>query len=159
MSKWIRVEDNAAQEIITYDPNGVINETFLPLFKGPFADDLGVEIGYVYNSSSNAFSEPPIPEPVVAPEVEEEEEEEATPEPTYINEAQFRGQLTLSEKLVWDNPSEGTSVQKSAINTVLRDFPHLVDGTEFKEELDLLESTEVIGTGRAATLLTYFSSL
>ncbi len=153
MSKWIRVEDNAAQEIITYDPNGVINESFLPLFKGPFADDLGVEIGYVYDSGSNTFSEPTIPEPGPEPE------EESTPEPTYINEGQFRDQLTLAEKLVWDNPSEGTSAQKSAINTVSRDFPHLVDGTEFQEELDLLESTEVIGTGRAATLLTYFSSL
>ena len=157
MSKWIRVQNDRAQEIITYDPNGVINEAFLSSFKGPFVDDLGVEIGYVYDSGSNTFSEPPIPEPVPGPEPEEEPTPE--PEPTYINEGQFRDQLTLAEKLVWDNPSEGTSAQKSAINTVSRDFPHLVDGTEFQEELDLLESTEVIGTGRAATLLTYFSSL
>jgi hypothetical protein len=154
MSKWIRVENSTAQEIITYDPNGVINEAFLSRFKGPFSDDLGVEIGYVYDSGSNTFSKPPVPEPSPAPEKEEPEAE-----PTYINEAQFRGQLTLSEKLIWDNPNEGTSAQKSAINTTARDFPHLVDETEFKEELDLLESTEVIGTGRAATLLTYFSSL
>tara|TARA_X000001036_G_scaffold351501_1_gene332426 strand:+ start:54 stop:605 length:552 start_codon:yes stop_codon:yes gene_type:complete len=183
MATWIRIDySGAIQEVIDYDPNGVINEGFLNLFKGPFGDD--VKLGYEYDASNNTCTKPTgyalnpqqdryvevpegatvnsdgvivMPPPSDPPEPEEEPTPE--PEPTYINEAQFRDQLTLAEKLVWDNPSEGTSAQRSAINTVLRDFPHLVDGTEFQEELDLLESTEVIGTGRAATLLTYFSSL
>ena len=154
MSKWIRVESNKAQEIITYDPNGVINETFLPLFKGPFADDYSVEIGYDYEESSNSFSEPPpAPEPTPTPTPEPD------PEPVYVSVSEFRGQLTLAEKLIWDNPGNATTAQSNAITTVIQDFPHRVDSDEFLEELNLLETTEVIGTGRAATLNTYFSSL
>ena len=182
MATWIRIDSsNNIQEVINYDPNGVINEKFLPLFKGPFGDD--VKLGYEYDPSKGTCTKPlgyalnpqqdryvEVPEGatvnsegviVIPPSSPPPEPEEVTPpeEPTYIDEGQFRGQLTLTEKLIWDNPSEGTSAQKSAITTVAKDFPHLVDGTAFKEELDLLESTEVIGTGRADTLLTYFSSL
>ena len=153
MSKWIRVESNKAQEIITYDPNGVINESFLPLFKGPFTDDYSVEVGYDYDAGSNSFSEP-TPEEVDPTPVP------PGPEPeVYVSVEEFRGQLTLSEKLIWDNPSGATTAQSNAINTVRQDFPHRVDSDEFLEELNLLETTEVIGTGRAATLNTYFSSL
>jgi hypothetical protein len=154
MSKWIRVENSVAQEIITYDPSGVINEAFLSRFKGPFADDLGVEIGQVYDSGSNTFSDPPVSEPGPVPEVEE-----ATPEPIYISLVDFRAQLTLSEKLIWDNPGSATTVQGNAINTIRADFPQRVDGNEFREELDLLESVEVLGSGRSGVLLSYFSSL
>ena len=154
MSKWIRVENNFAQEIITYDPNGVINEAFLPLFKGPFKDNLSVSIGQVYDSGSNTFSDPPI---VLAPEPEPTPEPE--PEPIYVSLVDFRAQLTLSEKLIWDNPETATTVQRQAINTVRGDFPQRVDGNQFREELDLLESVEVLGSGRSAVLLSYFSSL
>ena len=181
MATWIRIDSsNIIQEVIDYDPNGVINEGFLHLFKGPFGDD--VKLGYEYDAGKGTCTKPTgyalnpqqdryveVPEGatvnsdgvIVMPILPPSEPEEVTPpeEPTYINEGQFRDQLTLAEKLIWDNPSEGTSAQKTAITTVAKDFPHLVDGTAFKEELDLLESTEVIGTGRAATLLTYFSSL
>ena len=154
MTKWVRVQNDRAEEIITYDPNGVINEAFLPLFKGPFEDSVDVEIGDVFDSSNNTFSEPPpAPEPTPTPTPEPD------PEPTYVTVGEFRGQLTLSEKLIWDNPSGATTAQSNAINTVSQDFPHRVDSDEFLEELNLLETTEVIGTGRAATLNTYFSSL
>jgi hypothetical protein len=154
MSKWIRLENNVAQEIITYDPNGVINETFLPKFKGPFEDNFSVSIGQVYNSGSNTFSDPPIV-PVSVPEPTPDPE----PEPIYISLVDFRAQLTLSEKLTWDNPGSATTVQGNAINTVRSDFPQRVDGNEFREELDLLESVEVLGSGRSGVLLSYFSSL
>lgn len=153
MTKWVRVQNDRAEEIITYDPDGVINEAFLPLFKGPFEDSVDVEIGDVYSSSNNTFSEPPEPP---APEAAESESD---PEPVYVTTGEFRGQLTLAEKLIWDNPDNATTAQKNAITTVIQDFPHRVDSDEFLEELNLLESTEVLGTGRAATLNTYFSSL
>ena len=153
MSKWIRVENSKAQEIITYDPNGVINESFLPLFKGPFTDDYSVEVGYDYDAGSNSFSEP-TPEEVDPTPVP------PGPEPeVYVSAEEFRGQLTLAEKLIWDNPGNATTAQSNAITTVSQDFPHRVDSDEFLEELNLLETTEVIGAGRAATLNTYFSSL
>ena len=154
MTKWVRVQNDRAEEIITYDPNGVINETFLPLFKGPFEDSVDVEIGDVFDSSNNTFSEPPpAPEPTPTPTPEPD------PEPVYVSVGEFRGQLTLAEKLIWDNPGNATTAQSNAITTVSQDFPHRVDSDEFLEELNLLETTEVIGTGRAATLNTYFSSL
>jgi hypothetical protein len=153
MSKWIRVENNRAQEIITYDPNGVINESFLPFFKGPFTDDFSVSIGQVYDSGSSTFSDPPevvsSSEPTPEPDAE----------PVYVSLVDFRTQLTLSEKLIWDNPGSATTVQGNAINTVREDFPQRVDGDQFREELDLLESVEVLGSGRSGVLLSYFSSL
>lgn len=153
MSKWIRVQNNRAQEIITYDPNGVINESFLPFFKGPFTDDFSVSIGQVYDSGSSTFSDPPevvsTPEPTPEPDAE----------PVYVSLTDFRTQLTLSEKLIWDNPGSATTVQGNTINTVREDFPQRVDGDQFREELDLLESVEVLGSGRSGVLLSYFSSL
>ena len=156
MSKWIRVESDQAQEIIQYDPNGIINESFLPLFKGPFSDDYPVEVGYVYHIVDGSFSEPPTPTP---PPPESEPSVSPEPEPYYINQDQFRSQLTLAEKLIWDSPDTATTPQRQAIVTVKSDFPQRVDGDQFREEVDLLEATEVIGSGRSATLLTYFSSL
>jgi|ETNmetMinimDraft_21_1059911.scaffolds.fasta_scaffold07159_5 hypothetical protein len=153
MSKWIRVENNVAQEIITYDPNGVINEAFLPRFKGPFADNFKVNLGDLYTQDSNSF----VPFPAVPegpPPVKEEESA-----PIYITQEDFRSQLTLSEKLIWDNPSNATTAQSNAITTISSDFPQRVDGDQFREELDLLESVEVIGNGRSTTLLKYFSSM
>jgi hypothetical protein len=180
MSKWIRIDNqNTIQEVIDYDPNGVVNETFLPLFKGPFSDD--VMLGYVYDPDTDTCTLPdnhglnpegdryvPIPEGcsvdengyIVYPEPDPSTlppASEPEPQPKYITVSQFRAQLTLQEKLIWDNPQNATPEQSSSINTVSADFPQRVDGTEFLEELDLLESVGVIGTGRAQELLTYFS--
>ena len=152
MTKWVRVQNDRAEEIITYDPNGVINETFLPLFKGPFEDSVSVKIGNVYDSSNNTFSEPPE-----APAPEAQPEPEPDPEPIYVTVGEFRVQLTLAEKLIWDNPSSATTEQSNAIITVTQDFPHRADGDEFLEELNLLETTGVIGTGRAAALKAHFA--
>jgi len=152
MSKWIRVEDNVAQEIITYDPNGVINEAFLPRFKGPFADDFKVNLGDLYQQDSNSF----LPFPTVSEGPPPEEEESPA---IFVTQEDFRSQLTLSEKLIWDNPSNATTTQSNAITTISSDFPQRVDGDQFREELDLLESVEVIGSGRSTTLLKYFSSM
>ena len=157
MSKWIRVEDNMAQEIITYDPNGVINEAFLPRFKGPFADDFKVNIGDLYNQDSNSFIEFPKVEESAPPEPEPEE-----PPTIFVTEEDFRSQLTLSEKLIWDNPSSATTAQSNAIITVKNDFPvalHPQGSDQLREEFDLLEAVEVIGNGRSGVLLQYFSSL
>ena len=55
MSKWARVDlekENPILEVITYDPVGVINESFLPLFK-KCPDE--VYLGYVYNPQTNTF--------------------------------------------------------------------------------------------------------
>jgi hypothetical protein len=177
MSKWIRIdEQNTIQEIITYDPNGIINEAFLPLFKGPFGDE--VIRGYSYDPNKNTcfipegFALSPdgsqymaVPKNatvgndgrIIIQEPEPETEPEPQPEPKYISVGEFRTQLTLSEKLIWDNPQNATPEQSSAINTVSADFPQRVDGTEFQEELDLLESVGVIGTGRAQELVEYFN--
>ena len=155
MSKWIRVEDNVAQEIITYDPNGVINEAFLPRFKGPFADDFKVDIGYIYQQDSNSFIEYPKVEAPASPPPEE-------PPAIFVTEEDFRSQLTLSEKLIWDNPSSATTAQSNAIITVKNDFPvalHPQGSDQLREEFDLLEAVEVIGNGRSGVLLQYFSSL
>ena len=157
MSKWIRVEDNMAQEIITYDPNGVINEAFLPRFKGPFTDDLKVNIGDLYQQDSNSFVEFPKVEESTPPPPPEEE-----PFAIIVTQEDFRSQLTLSEKLIWDNPSTATTAQSNAIITVKTDFPvalHPQGSDQLREEFDLLEATEVIGNGRSAVLLKYFSSL
>lgn len=156
MSKWIRVEDNMAQEIITYDPNGVINEAFLPRFKGPFADDYKVDIGYIYQQDSNSFIEFPKVEAPASPPPEEESSA------IFVTEEDFRSQLTLSEKLIWDNPSTATTAQSNAIITVKTDFPvalHPQGSNQLREEFDLLEAVEVIGNGRSGVLLQYFSSL
>lgn len=181
MSKWIRINQNNTtfiEEVISYDPNGVINETFLPLFKGPFSDD--VELGYVYDPDTNTCNLPDgyalnplgdryvsIPEGwsvgedgrIIPPDPGSDPapEPEPLPNPKFISEQEFRSQLTLQEKLIWDNPGNATSEQSSAINTVRADFPQRVDGTEFQEELDLLETVGVIANGRASELLTYFS--
>ena len=152
MSKWVRVQNSRAEEIITYNPVGVINEAFAPLFMGPFADDLDVAIGDIFDGKTLTFSEPPpAPEPTPTPTPE------PTPEPIYVSVGEFRGQLTLSEKLTWDNPDTATTAQKKAITTVSQDFPHRADGNEFLEELNLLESTEVIGPGRAAVIRAHFA--
>jgi hypothetical protein len=55
MSKWARVnleETGTILEVITYNPVGVINEAFLPMFK-PCPDE--VERGYFYNPSTDTF--------------------------------------------------------------------------------------------------------
>lgn len=68
--------------------------------------------------------------------------------PKLIYEQDFRGQLKVTEKILWDNPEIGNAQQKALINTMKLDFPF--SGIEsIRDELDLLETTEVIGVGRA----------
>lgn len=68
--------------------------------------------------------------------------------PVSISEQDFRNQLKIAEKILWDNPETGTLQQKAVINTMKLDFPFTGIET-IRDELDLLESLEVIGVGRA----------
>lgn len=160
MSKWSRVilnQKSQVLEVITYDPVGVINEAFLPEYK-PCPEE--VERGYWYDPETETFYLPenyakhpdfehfgyvenfnhyPVDENgfIVFP-----------PPPKVITEPDFRSKLTVLEKVMWDNPETGTLQQKSVINTMKLDFPFTGIET-IRDELDLLESLEVIGVGRA----------
>ena len=73
-------------------------------------------------------------------------------EPVEIDESAFRGELTLTEKVLWDNPATGTSAQQAIINTMKVDFPFI--GSAIQEYLNSLETNEVIGTERADAIYT-----
>jgi hypothetical protein len=75
-----------------------------------------------------------------------------TAEPVEIDESAFRSELTLTEKVLWDNPTTGTSAQQAIINTMKTDFPFI--GSAIQEYLNSLETNEVIGTGRADAIYT-----
>jgi len=75
-----------------------------------------------------------------------------TAEPVEITENTFRNELTLTEKVLWDNPSTGTSAQAAVINTMKADFPFI--GDAIQEYLNALETNEVIGVGRADAIYT-----
>lgn len=75
-----------------------------------------------------------------------------TAEPVEIDESAFRSELTLTEKVLWDNPTTGTSAQQAIINTMKADFPFI--GSAIQEYLNSLETNEVIGTGRADAIYT-----
>lgn len=72
---------------------------------------------------------------------------EIPPPPKVITQDLFRTVLTLSEKILWDNPQTGTSIQEATINTLKLEFPYY--GIEsMAEELDLLETIEFFTTQR-----------
>lgn len=72
---------------------------------------------------------------------------EIPPPPKVITQDLFRTVLTLSEKILWDNPQTGTSIQEATINTLKLEFPYY--GIEsMTEELDLLETIEFFTTQR-----------
>jgi hypothetical protein len=63
---------------------------------------------------------------------------EVPPTPKEITQDVFRGVLSLTEKILWDNPETGTTQQTATINTLKMEFPYY--GVEsMSEELDLLE--------------------
>jgi hypothetical protein len=163
MSKWARIDTQGNSkivgEIIDYDPKTIINEQlhhrFIPC-------DENITLGYYYNEETNSFYVPDgygkieanspifsiIPEGFIV-----DENYVFIPDPDYnppkvINEFDFRNKLILTEKILWDNPETGTLQQKALINTMKLDFPFTGIET-IRDELDLLESLEVIGVGRA----------
>ena len=77
--------------------------------------------------------------------------------PVEIDANTFRNQLTLTEKVLWDNPSTGTSAQAAVINTMKADFPFI--GDAIQEYLNALETNEVIGVGRADAIYTALTLL
>jgi hypothetical protein len=167
MSKWARldsIEDNnlIVGEIITYDPKTIINEGLWDRFV-PCGDE--VELGFYYNKDTNEFY---VPENYGRYSVNDSrfslvidgyligENYLFVPDPNYekpreITETDFRSTLNLVEKILWDNPENGTDQQKSLINTIKIDFPFL-SVSDMQEELNLLESLQVIGEGRASEI-------
>ena len=160
MSKWARVDlekESPVLEVITYDPNGVVNEAFLPYFK-PCSDE--VERGYVYNPQTDTFY---LPEgyakhpnfetfgyvPKGDLEVDENGFIVLPPEPKQIAVDDVRSNLTLTEKVLWDNPETGTASQTAVINTVKLELPVLSNNPTLLDLLKLLETNTVIGKGRA----------
>lgn len=166
MSKWARLDSSENNtivgEIIDYDPQTIINEQLWDRFV-PCSDD--VTLGFYYNQETQEFYVPegygkrslddatfsPTPFGFIVGE-----NYLFIPDPNYvppknITESDFRSKLTLTEKLLWDNPETGTTQQKAAINTIKLDFP-FSSVADMQDELDLLESLEVIGVGRATQI-------
>lgn len=169
MTRWARldpVEDKTiVGEIITYDPQTIIHEDLLDRF---IPCDESVMLGYYYNKETQEFYIPegygkkfldevtfsPVPPGFIVGE-----NYLFTPDPNivdpvpskFITEYDFRSKLILSEKLIWDSPETGTLQQKAAITTIKTDFPFL-SVEDMQEELDLLESLQVIGVGRASQI-------
>lgn len=160
MSKWARVnlnEESQVLEVITYDPVNIINEAFLLEFK-ECPDE--VYLGYHYNPQTNEFFLPEnyakhpnfeifgyveIPE---GSSVDENGFIVFPLPPKEITNELFRSNLKIQEKILWDNPETGTPQQSAAINTMKLDFPFIGIET-IRDELDLLESLDIIGVGRA----------
>ena len=160
MSKWARVnlqQDSQILEVITYDPNGVINEAFLPEFKS-CPDE--VEKGYHYNPQTDTFY---LPEGYAkhpnfetfgyVPKGDLEVDENGfiifPPAPKQITVEDLRSKLILTEKILWDNPETGTASQTAVINTAKLEFPVLSNDSTLLDLLKLLETNTVIGKGRA----------
>jgi hypothetical protein len=166
MSRWARLDstenNTVVGEIIDYDPQTIINEQLWDRFV-PCGDE--VTVGFYYNSetqefyvpegygkhtlSDSTFSQVPLGYIVGNDYV-------FVPDPNYvlpknIVESDFRSKLTLTEKLLWDNPETGTAQQKAAINTMKLDFSFF-SVEDMQDELDLLESLEIVGVGRAAEI-------
>lgn len=74
--------------------------------------------------------------------------------PKEITIENFRSQLTITEKLLWDNPdTANTDSQKAIISTFKIELP-LEEGTEeLNELLDLLVSTGVFTQQRVADII------
>ncbi len=72
---------------------------------------------------------------------------EVPPAPKIITQDLFRSVLTLSEKILWDNPQTGTSIQEATINTLKMEFPYY--GVEsMAEEFDLLFNIDFLTLDR-----------
>lgn len=166
MSRWARLDstenNTIVGEIINYDPQTIINEQLWDRFV-PCGDE--VTLGFYYNHDTQQFY---VPSGFGKSSIDAEtlssipigfivdENYVIIPDPDYvapknITEYDFRSKLTLTEKLLWDNPETGTAQQKAAINTIKLDFP-FSSVEDMQDELDLLESLEVIGVGRAAEI-------
>jgi hypothetical protein len=166
MHRWARLDQVNSNvivgEIVDYDPKSIINEQLWDRF---VPCDNNITFGYYYNVGTEEFYIPegygkyssndsklsPIPVGYII-----DENYIITPDPNYIipksiTELEFRSKLTLSEKLLWDNPDTGTAQQKAAINTMKLDFP-FVSVVDIQDELDLLENVGIIGTGRSAAI-------
>ena len=173
MTKHARVsslteENSLVVEVITYDPVGVINETFLPEFI-ECSDE--VSFGYRYNPTSNTFYLPEgyakhpdfevfgyiqIPDDAT---VDENGFIVFAPPPKFvmINETDFRSALKLTEKILWDTPEVGTNQQKAVITTIKNEFPYPTIN-DMAEELDLLVSVDVIKEERVAEIISELSN-
>lgn len=124
-------------------------------------------IGYYYDEESDVFI-PPQPYPSWTLNETTKKWESPTPKPTEIiqnggyswNEdtltwdaiylpikiitlENFRSQLTVSEKILFDTPSTGTSAQEATLNTFKFELPLTITDIETPELLDLLVSSEV----------------
>lgn len=124
-------------------------------------------IGYTYDSENDVFIppqkfkswilnnetflwEPPIPMPEPIPGKlpywdDENVKWEFISDPAYlITEFKFRNQLTVSEKLLWDNPDiASTPTQKAVINTFKSELPLDPNEQNTTELLGLLVSEGV----------------
>lgn len=170
MAKWARVnrfETQPVLEVIDYNPVGVINEQFLPEFVS-CSDE--VWKGYYYNHQTKEFFLPEghakHPNFDIFGYVDSGENEvdengfivyPTPPEPPRsVTEEEFKTQLKLQEKILWNTPEFGTTQQAATINTVKQEFPLLAESAEFLEILELLESLEIIGVDRAQEILDFF---
>jgi hypothetical protein len=73
--------------------------------------------------------------------------------PRQISIDEFRGNLTLTEKLLWDTPESGTIQQTASINTFKSEFPITIGSEETSQLVDLLVSSGVFTRERINELL------
>ena len=137
--KYARIEDNRILDVIT-PPEGLditdcLHPDALKIYEA-VSDD--VEVNWVLVDGVWSAPPPPVPtKPVTAD--------------------QFRVKLLFLEKVKWDNPDDQGAAQKTTIKTVKNDFA--VTGTldfllqSTVEEIDALEVVGVLGTGRAAEII------
>lgn len=100
--------------------------------------------------------DPPVPKPSNKPNngqyVWDEEAQNWIVEefpPKNITTERFRSQLTLTEKLLWDNPDTASTLSQKAIITTFKAELPLLEGTqETTELLDLLVSEGVFAQQR-----------
>lgn len=117
-------------------------------------------------NTTTFFWDTPVPKPTDAPdgfyyEWDEDVENWVLLEypklpliPRQISQDYFRSKLTLSEKLLWDNPDTSQIItQKAAIVTVKNEFPLTIDEEKTTELLDLLISENVFTEQRLNEIL------
>lgn len=170
MSKWARVnleQESQVFEIITYNPEGVINEAFLPLFK-PCPEE--VEKGYWYNPRTNTFY---LPEGYAkhpnfeifgyVPKGDLEVDENGfiifpppPPPPKSVSLDDFVSQLSNEEKTLWDNPE--TDEQKQIINDAKIHFSTILLDPRFLMFLKSLEQNSILSEGRAQEIYDHLNA-
>lgn len=116
-------------------------------------EDQAVGPGYLYDETTDTFSEPPAPEPTPAP----------TPE-TKITKLAFRNRFTLTEKATIelaaiDNPA-GTMQQRMMAASLRANFADQRDATfidlsreDLRGGVEVLEHFGLIASGRAIEIL------